>query len=190
MGYSLFQIDRDKKLRPVYHSGRSLRETENNYPILILEGVAIACGLIQYEPYLSTGYQFIIRTDATSLSPLLMSGDSLKNTKLNAILSTLLNKNYRVEFISSEADFIADHTSRLDKIYLDELEMLTKKYNAKQFKKQQKLIQRVEQFYTLDVKVDLIDNTLKNWLKIMNNIDLEMDNIDKVSLPNKKKLIW
>jgi len=56
IGYSLFQIDWDKRLRPVYHSGRSLRETEKNYPILILEGVAIACGLIQFEPHLSTGY--------------------------------------------------------------------------------------------------------------------------------------
>ena len=119
-----------------------------------------------------------------------MRGGSLKNTKLYAILSTLLNKNYRVGFISSEANLIADHTSRLDKIYLDELEMLTKKYNVKQFKKQQKLIQRVEQSNKLDVKVDLIDNTLKDWLKIMNNIDLEMDNIDKVSFPNEKKIIW
>ena len=50
------------------------------------------------------------------------------------ILSTLLNKNYRVGFISSEANLIADHTSRLDKIYLIELVMLTEKYNAKQFK--------------------------------------------------------
>ena len=90
----------------------------------------------------------------------------------------LLNKNYKVEFISSEANLIADHTSRLDRIYLDELEMLTEKYNKKQFAKQQKLIQRVEQSYTLDGKVCSMDNTLENWLKFMKSVDLKMDNID------------
>ena len=78
----------------------------------------------------------------------MLRGDSLTNTKLNAILSTLLNKNYKVEFISSEANLITDHTSRLDQIYLDELEMMNEKYNNKLFAKQQKLIQKVEQSYT------------------------------------------
>ena len=71
-----------------------------------------------------------------------------------------------MEFFRSKANLVADHTSRLDRIYLDELEMLTEKYNSKKFQKQPELIQRVEQSFTITVKPNQPDNTLEDWIKI------------------------
>ena len=58
--------------------------------------------------------------------------------------------------------------------------MLTQKYNSKQLKKRKELIQKVEQSYTLTVKPNHPANTLEDWIKLMNEIDLEIDEMDLI----------
>jgi len=113
IGGVLLQLYDDKIEHPVFYISRSLKKSENNYPITELEGTAAYYCVCKFKPYiLGNPYQTIVYTDHQPLVPIIKNCEP--NTSKHARWCDLFSQ-LQVDIIyqPGKKNIIADALSRI-----------------------------------------------------------------------------
>ena len=113
LGYILTQENDLNEMKLIMCRSRFLTDVESNYAVIELECMAIQWAILKCQNYL-LGMNFTVKTDHKPLLGVINGKDinAVNNLRLQRILSKLLGFQFKVEYVPSKLNIIADALSR------------------------------------------------------------------------------